>query len=195
MPCSCFCIKFMTVSETKSPGWMRAVQIGLGIIALILSAYVLAFPAITFVTIVYVLGIVLLIVGIERVISGIFEHSPGRSRWGSVGLGILVIILALIVMAFPVGTGVFLLILLAIALLFDGIARVIHGFGNKTQGKATRTFLIVAGVIAIALSIAIMASPVLGAVFIGILLAIALIIIGIQIIAAGITGSRFAIRK
>ena len=37
----------MTVSETKSPGWMRAVQIGLGIIALILSGYVLAFPAMT----------------------------------------------------------------------------------------------------------------------------------------------------
>src|SRR5687768_7835931 len=109
----------MSVAETKSPGWMRAVQIGLGIIALILSAYVLAFPAMTFVTIVYVLGIVLLIVGIERVISGIFEHSPGASRWGSVGLGILVIIIALIVMAFPISTGVFLLILLAIALLFD----------------------------------------------------------------------------
>ncbi|CAN5552884.1 hypothetical protein BH18THE2_BH18THE2_36750 [soil metagenome] len=183
------------MSETKSPGWMRAVQIGLGIIALVLSAYVLAFPAITFVTIVYVLGIVLLIVGIERVISGIFEHSPGGSRWGSVGLGILVIIIALIVMAFPVGTGVFLLILLALALLFDGIARVIHGFGNKTRGKANRTFSIIAGVIAIGLSIAIMASPIFGAELIGILLAIALIIIGIQIIVAGITGSRFAIRK
>ena len=185
----------MTVSETKSPGWMRAVQIGLGIIALVLSAYVLAYPAITFVTIVYVLGIVLLIVGIERVISGIFEHSPGGSRWGSVGLGILVIIIALIVMAFPVGTGVFLLILLALALLFDGIARVIHGFGNKTRGKANRTFSIIAGIIAIGLSIAIMASPVFGAELVGILLAIALIIIGIQIIVAGITGSRFAIRK
>ena len=185
----------MTVSETKSPGWMRAVQIGLGIIALVLSAYVLAFPAITFVTIVYVLGIVLLIVGIERVVSGIFEHSPGGSRWGSVGLGILVIIIALIVMAFPVGTGVFLLILLALALLFDGIARVIHGFGNKTRGKANRTFSIIAGVIAIGLSIAIMASPIFGAELIGILLAIALIIIGIQIIVAGITGSRFAIKK
>ena len=55
----------MTVSETKTPGWMRAVQIGLGIIALVLSAYVLAFPAMTFVTIVYVLGIVLLIVGMR----------------------------------------------------------------------------------------------------------------------------------
>jgi uncharacterized membrane protein HdeD (DUF308 family) len=40
-----------------------------------------------------------------------------------------------------------------------------------------------------------MASPFLGAVLIGILLAIALLIIGIQIIVAGITGSRFAIKK
>lgn len=186
---------FMTVSETKSPGWVRAAQIGLGIIALVLSVYILAFPAMTFVTLVYILGIVLLIVGIERVISGIFSHSAGSSRWGTVGLGILVIILALIVMAFPVGTGVFLLILLAIALLFDGIARVIHGIGDKTRGKATRIFSIVAGVIAIALSIMIMASPFFGAVLIGILLAIALLIIGIQIIVAGITGSRFAIKK
>jgi uncharacterized membrane protein HdeD (DUF308 family) len=185
----------MTVSETKSPVWMRALQIGIGIIALVLSAYVLAYPASTFVTIVYFLGIVLLIVGIERVIGGLFEHSSGKSRWGSVGLGILVIILALVVMAFPIGTGVFLLILLAIALLFDGIARVIHGIGDKTLDKATRIFSIVAGVIAIGLSIMIMASPLLGAVFIGILLAIALIIIGIEIIVAGITGSRFAIRK
>ena len=185
----------MTVSETKSPGWMRAVQIGLGIIALILSGYVLAFPAMTFITIVYILGIVLLIVGIERVISGLFEHHPGRSRWGTVGLGILVIIISLIVMAYPTGTGVFLLILLAVALLFDGIARVWHGFGHKAAGKGTRIFLIIAGVIEIALSIAIFASPVVGAVFIGILLAIALIIVGIQIIVAGITGSRFSIRK
>ena len=185
----------MTVSETKSPGWMRAVQIGLGIIALILSGYVLAFPAMTFVTIVYILGIVLLIVGIERIISGIFERHPGASRWGSVGLGILVIIISLIVMAYPTGTGVFLLILLAVALLFDGIARVWHGFGHKAAGKGTRIFLIIAGVIEIALSIAIFASPVVGAVFIGILLAIALIIVGIQIIVAGITGSRFSIRK
>ena len=181
----------MSVAETKSPGWMRAVQIGLGIIALILSVYVLAFPGITFVTIVWVLGIVLLVVGIERIISGIFEHHPGRSRWASVGLGILVIILALLVLAFPVGTGVFLLILLAIALLFDGIARLIHGISDKTRGKGSRIFSIVAGVIAIALSIAIMAAPIIGAVFVAILLSIALIIIGIQIIYAGVTGTRF----
>jgi uncharacterized membrane protein HdeD (DUF308 family) len=38
-----------------------------------------------------------------------------------------------------------------------------------------------------------MAAPVVGAVFIAILLSIALIIIGIQIIVAGVTGTRFKI--
>ena len=126
----------MTVSETKSPGWMRAVQIGLGIIVDTFGIRSCFSCTGCLLRTVYVLAIVLLIVGIERVISGIFEHTPGRSRWGSVGLGILVIIIALIVMAFPVSTGVFLLFLLAIALLFDGIARVIHGFGRKTAGKS-----------------------------------------------------------
>ena len=117
------------------------------------------FPGGAFVALVWILGIVLLVVGIERVISGIFEHHPGRSRWGSVGLGILVIILAIIVIAFPASVGVFLVILLAIALLFDGIARLIHGFSERTSGKGHEIFKIVVGVFEIALSIAIMAAP------------------------------------
>jgi uncharacterized membrane protein HdeD (DUF308 family) len=181
----------MSVAETKSPGWMRAVQIGLGIIALILSVYVLAFPAATFVAIVWIFGIVLLVVGIERVISGIFERHPGKSRWSSIGLGILVIILAIILLAVPAAVAVFLIILAAIALLFDGIARLIHGIGDKTRGRGSRIFRIVAGGIEIALSIAIMAVPLLGELLVGILMAIALIIVGIQIIFAGVTGTRF----
>ena len=186
----------MTVSETKSPGWMRAVQIGLGIMTLVLSGYSSCFSCndvchhrVHFRDSFTYSG--------NRTESSVayLNATPGASRWGSVGLGILVIIIALIVMAYPTGTGVFLLILLAIALLFDGIARVWHGFSHRGAGKGSRIFLIIAGVIEIGLSIAIFASPVVGAVFIGILLAIALIIVGIQIIFAGITGSRFSIRK
>jgi uncharacterized membrane protein HdeD (DUF308 family) len=185
----------MTMSETKSPGWMRGVQIGLGVIALILSIYILAYPGLTFITIVLILAIALFFVGIERILSGIFTPSPRGSRWGSVGLGVLVLILSIFVMTFPVATGVFLLVLLAVALLFDGIARVIRGIGDKTSGKASRVFGIVAGAIAIGFSIMIMISPFLGAVFIEILLSIALIIIGVQIIVAGVTGTLFAVRN
>ncbi len=182
------------MEEAKSPGWMRLVQIGLGVIVLILSIYALAFPAAAIVSLVFIIGIILFVVGIERIVTGIFVPSPGKSRWSTVGLGILVIIVASLAMAFPIAFSAFLIILLALALLFDGIARVIHGIGDKSSGKGSRIFSIVAGVIAIGLSIAIMASPLFGAVLVGVLIAIALLIIGIQIIYAGATGTRFAVR-
>lgn len=181
----------MTVSETKTPGWLRAAQIGLGIIALIISIYILAYPVLTFVTIVLLLGVILFVVGIERIIQGI--AAPGKSRWGTVGLGILVLIISIIVMAAPGVVGVFLIILLAIGLLIDGIARVYHGATDKTSKRWSRVFSIVAGAIEIGLSIMIMASPVIGVELVSFLIAIALIIVGIQIIAAGVAGRRLRI--
>jgi uncharacterized membrane protein HdeD (DUF308 family) len=180
----------MSISETKTPGWLRAVQIGLGIIAIVLSFYVLAFPAFTFISVVYVLAIVMFVLAIERIIVGIFSPAPGKSRWGVVGLGVLVLIVSIIVLAYPVGTAVFLLFMLAVALFFDGIARIVQGIRDKSISKGSRAFSVVAGAIAIGLSILIFASPLLGAVFVGILLAISLLINGIQIIVAGVTGRR-----
>jgi uncharacterized membrane protein HdeD (DUF308 family) len=181
----------MTVSETKSPGWLRAAQIGLGIIALIISIYILAYPVMTFVTLVLLLGVILFVVGIERIIQGIV--APGKSRWGTVGLGILVLIISIIVMALPGIVGAFLIILLAIGLLFDGIARVYHGATDKTTSRWSRIFSIAAGAIEIGLSLMIMAAPIIGAELVSFLIAIALLIVGIQIIAAGVGGRRLRI--
>jgi uncharacterized membrane protein HdeD (DUF308 family) len=183
----------MTLSETKSSGWMRLAQIGLGIVAIILSLYVLAFPTLTLVTVALLLAVILFVVGIERVISGLFLQ--GKHRWTNIGLGVLVIILSLISMAFPVATGIFLLIFLAVVLLFDGISRVIHGIADKSSDKPSRIFSIVAGVISIVLSIMIIASPFLGAVFISILLSISLLIVGIQMITSGVLGRRLLLKR
>ena len=182
----------MTLSETKSPGWMRLAQIGLGIVAIILSLFVLAFPGLTLVTIAFLLGVILFVVGIERVITGLFLQ--GKHRWTNIGLGVLVIILSIISMVFPVATGIFLLIFLAFVLLFDGISRVIHGIADKSSDKPSRIFSIVAGVISIVLSIMIIASPFLGAVFISILLSISLLIVGIQMITSGVLGRRLVLK-
>ena len=180
----------MTVSESKSPGWMRAIQIGLGIIALVLSIIALFFPAFVFISVVYILAIILFFTGIERILVGIFAPLPGSSRWGTIGLGILVLIVAIIALAFPVDTALFVIIMISVALLFDGISRIVHGIGDKTISKGSRAFSIVAGIFGIGVSILIFASPFLGAVFAGILISIALLIIGIQIITAGATGRR-----
>ena len=119
------------MSESKSPGWVRVAEIGLGVLAVILSITLLVYPRSSVVAIVYLAGIVLLIVGIEKVITGLFVSS--KSRMASVGLGILVIILSLIVMAFPTSTSIFLIYLLGVALLIYGIVRIVHGIGDREK--------------------------------------------------------------
>ena len=96
-------------------------------------------------------------------------------------------------MAFPVGTSVFLIILVAVALLFDGISRIVHGLGHKNQSKLDRAFTIGVGAIEIALSILILASPAFGFGLVAAIIAIALLITGIQILVAGLTGRRMSI--
>jgi uncharacterized membrane protein HdeD (DUF308 family) len=180
------------MSSQKSPGWRRAAQIGLGAIAIILAIIAIVFPGATVVSIVIILAIALLIVGIEKVISGIFfQH---KSRFAAIGLGILVIILAIIALAFPVGATTVLIFILAFALMFDGFARIIQGFGDKQERGWIRGFYIGVGVLAVIISVMILVSPLFGAALAGLLIGIALLIIGIEIISAGIAGREARLR-
>jgi uncharacterized membrane protein HdeD (DUF308 family) len=176
----------MNETVVKSPGWKRAAQIGLGILAIILAIYAIVYPGITLVTLVWILAIIFLIVGIEKVLSGIFI--PSGSRWGTIGLGILVIIMASIALAYPVGTSVALFIFLGFALLFEGIALIIHGFGDKTQRGWSRGFSIGVGILAIIVAGLMIVSPPFGAQLAGIIIGIVLLIVGIQLVSAGIGG-------
>jgi uncharacterized membrane protein HdeD (DUF308 family) len=180
------------MSSQKSPGWRRAAQIGLGAIAIILAIIAIVFPGVTVVSIVIILAIALLIVGIEKVISGIFfQH---KSRFAAIGLGILVIILAIIALAFPVGATTVLILILAFALMFDGFARIIQGFGDKQERGWIRGFYIGVGVLAVIISVMVLVSPLFGAALAGLLIGIALLIIGIEIISAGIAGREARLR-
>jgi uncharacterized membrane protein HdeD (DUF308 family) len=180
------------MSSQKSPGWRRAAQIGLGALAIILAIIAIVFPGATVVSIVIILAIALLIVGIEKVISGIFfQH---KSRFAAIGLGILVIILAIIALAFPVGATTVLIFILAFALMFDGFARIIQGFGDKQERGWIRGFYIGVGVLAVIISVMILVSPLFGAALAGFLIGIALLIIGIEIISAGIAGREARLR-
>ena len=149
-------------------------------------------PILTLITIALLIAVVLFVVGIERIINGLFLE--GKHQLANVGLGIAVVVLSVIAMAFPVATGIFLLVFLAVALLFDGISRVIHGASDRSGHRASRIFSIVAGVIEIGLSAMIMASPILGAEILSFLLSPSLLIVGLQMITSGITGRRLALQ-
>jgi uncharacterized membrane protein HdeD (DUF308 family) len=184
----------MTFSETKSPGWLRTLQIVLGVIAVIGSVIALFFPAIAFVSVVYILAVVLFFVGIERIVIGIFSPAPGSSRWVTIGLGIVVLIVSIIVMVYPLGSSVFFLFVLAIALFCDGIARVVHSLADRSASGGSRAFGIIAGIFSIIIAILIMVSPIWGAFIAGIMVSVALLVVGLQIIAAGVSGRRMSLR-
>lgn len=175
-----------TLSELqRNPPKVRAVQIGLGALIIVLSIVALVFPAATFASIIWLLAIVLLFVGIEEIIVGIY--SIGKTRWTNIGLGVVVVILAIVAMSFPVGAAKIIIIIIAIAFLINGIARIIHGFRGRHSG-ASKAFLIGVGVLAVAISIAVLAAPTFGAALAGIIIAIGLLITGIQMVINGIRG-------
>ena len=169
----------------KSPGWIRAVQIGLGAMTIALSVFALAFPAITFVSVVWILAAVLFFVGIEEIIVGIF--APGKSRWSSIGLGVLVLIFAGIAMSYPIAAAITIVVFIGIAFLINGIARIVQGFTGKHSG-IVRAFLIGVGIMAVALSVAVLASPLFGARLAGIIIGVGLLITGIQMVFGGVKG-------
>ena len=175
---------------TKSDGWVRAVEIGLGIIVVILAIYALAYPGATFVSLVWILGMILFIVGIDRIITGIFL--PIRGRGATIGLGILVLIFAGLVIAYPVFATWIITVFIGIALLFAGASSIVQGFSGKESGWK-RAFLIGVGALLIVIGIMVLVSPAFGAAFAGFVVAIGLLIAGIEMIVAGSTGKKLNI--
>ena len=177
----------MKTSRDKSPSWMRGVQIGLGILVVILSIYALAYPGAAFVSLVLILGIILFIVGIEKIVSGIFL--PIKGRGATIGLGILVLIFAGFVIAFPGFATWIITVFIGIALLLGGAASIAQAFSGRESGWK-KAFLIGVGALLIIIGITTLVSPVFGAQFAGFVIAIGLLIAGIQMIAAGATGRK-----
>src|ERR671917_282918 len=178
---------------SKSPTWVRALQIGIGAIAIGLSLSAIVFPVLTAVAAFTAAAIILLLFGIEQVVSGIFLYK--RSRFAHIGLGIIVIILSSIVMAYPLASAAFVVLLAAFSLLFSGIASIIAGLAggkNKEDGKTastgSRALSIAAGALAIGLSIMIMVSPLFGIELAALVIGIALLVYGIRLVVTGLSG-------
>ena len=174
-------------NSVNTPSWFRFIQVGLGILVVILAILIIINPIAGLVSIVLFLGIILLMVGIEQVAVGLYYR--GRSRLSSIGLGVLVIALASVVIIYPTFTSVFIVFLVGFALMFDGISRIIKGINNKNEEKSwSRAFSIGSGILSIVLSIMILVFPVVGEIFVGLLIGLAALIIGSQIIMEGLTG-------
>lgn len=175
------------MSLVSSPRWFRGVQIGLGALTIILSIFALALPGFTFLSVVVLLSVILLFVGIEKVISGIFLQN--KSRWATIGLGILVLIFAGMAMAFPLAAAFVIVIFIGVSLLFNGVARIVEGMTGR-HSDMSRAFLIGVGILALIISVLVLSFPLFGIELAGTIIAIGLLITGIQMVFAGFSRTK-----
>ncbi|HEX5186347.1 MAG TPA: DUF308 domain-containing protein [Nitrososphaeraceae archaeon] len=180
-----------TASETGLSKGIRILQIIVGLIAIALSIIVIANPGLGIEFLVFLLSLTLLVVGIERVSISFLPYIRKLStRISNIILGALAIILSILVIAFPIFAIGILVTLLALGLLFIGIARIVHGVTNKDTSKWSRIFLIAVGILSIGVSIMVFVNPVVGILLLTFILAINLLIIGIESIVHGASGKK-----
>ncbi len=178
---------------SRSPPWLRMLQIVIGSIAVLLSIVVLSFliiyPAAALLTVILFLSIIFLIVGIERIAVGISSLSPTKkTRYTNIALGIVVLGLSIFLMEFPIYTAAFLIILGGVALLVSGIARVVQGL-SKDIPRLSRGLNIGVGALSIIISFLVIINPIrFGLVLLATVLALTLLIVGIEMISLGARG-------
>jgi uncharacterized membrane protein HdeD (DUF308 family) len=179
------------VVDKKSPTWVWALQIGIAAVAIGLSISSIIYPIYAVMATFTAAAIILLLFGIEHVVTGVFVKG---SRLVHIGLGGLIIILSSIVIAYPTATATLVVWLAAIALLFSGVASIISGLrvrrveNRRVPGRASRAVSVAAG----GLAVAIMASPTFGIQLAGFVIGIALLVYGIRLFITGISGLRHA---
>ena len=180
-----------TTSESGVSKGIRILQIIVGIIAIALSIGVIINPGFGIEILVFLLSVSLFVVGIERVsISFLPYIRKSSTRISNIVLGGLAIALSIIVIGFPIFTIGFLVTLLALGLLFIGIARIVHGVFDKQTSKWSRIFLVGVGILSIAISFIVFANPLLGLFILTFILAVNLLIIGIESIVHAVSGKR-----
>lgn len=116
--------------------------------------------------------------------------APDSMRIAQIAVGVITLVLAGIVLAFP-GFAVFLIaIWLSISLLFGGIEGVLVGAGARHLTKGGRAVSIGVGAAAIGLSVAVLAFPTAAALTLVLLLSIALLFLGAGAISRGVSEKR-----
>ena len=180
-----------TASEKGVSKGIRILQVIVGIIAIGLSIAVIINPGFGIEILVFLLSLTLLVVGIERVSIGFLPYiKKSSTRISNIVLGGLAIALAIIVIAFPIFTIGILVTLLALGLLFIGAARIVHGIFDKQTSKWSRIFLVAVGILSIGISFMVFINPLVGIFILTFMLAVNLLIIGIESIVHGVSGKK-----
>lgn len=176
------------MNTTKPSSGYRAIEIVLGLVALAVGVLALFFPTAVVVTLVVLFGLALLIIGFLRLATSFSSHLPSSARTTNAVIGILSMIVALVILVFPLFATVSLVVLVGIGLLIYGIGRILVGGAAGNLSAGLRALVILLGIIVVVFAVMVIFFPVVGIYTYAFFVSLSFILIGIDSLASGIAG-------
>lgn len=172
--------------------WFRILQVVVGVICIILSGIIIAKSSSfgQYAIVLFAL-IALLIIGVERIVAGI--RSKGLKRSSriiniAIGAGIIGYLIPGII--FPPFAIKYIVLILGFGLLANGAVRILDGVRNLEYESRTRFLRIGIGSLSAAIGIVVLVSPKAGFILLLLMVSIALLLTGIELVVIGTTGRR-----
>jgi uncharacterized membrane protein HdeD (DUF308 family) len=156
-----------------------------------LSIWIVFSPQIGSYALFFLAGTGLIILGAERIVSGI-KAEKSRRKYRIINIGIGAAIIAYMLPGFIVPDLVikYLVLFLGFGLLANGAVRIIDGLKRQKQEGSFTISSLGAGIVITSVAITVLVFPQIGLAILLIMTAVALAVSGIQVIIAGIRGSR-----
>ena len=181
-----------TSGDIVIPRWLRVFQIAIGIICIAISISIMVGShTLGAYSIIFLASTAFIIIGIERILTGIRTTSLKRSsRLISIGIGAGLVVFFGSAYFAPVYVSKLYVLMLAFGLLATGAVRIYEGIKNNTYTRASKIFTASTGIICVIVALIIFSHPEFGFVLLLLVVSIVLFINGIQIMFVGITGRK-----
>ncbi len=176
------------MSLLKQPGWIRGLEVGAGLLSLMLAMSVFVFPALGVATLIFLLAVGLIFAGVRSV--SVAEYGPFSKSMRVLGAitGVLSVALGVTVMIFP-GLALFgLITLLCFGLMFYGIGRLSLAYSLKATSTGLRGVIVAVGILDIILSAVVVLLPGLALLSLVVILGLALFVTGAEMCVSGAVG-------
>jgi uncharacterized membrane protein HdeD (DUF308 family) len=153
-----------------------ALSIITGLLMIVLGGLFLAQPGLSLAAVIWLIGIFSIVYGLFLAIAGIAGRHEGGG-WG-IAVGALAVIMGIVTLAWPAATGLAILYVIAAWAIISGIADIAGAFMGGISG-GRRIWLVIIGLLGIAVGIYFIVHPVTG------VLAL-LWVVGVYMVALGI---------
>jgi uncharacterized membrane protein HdeD (DUF308 family) len=153
-----------------------ALSVITGLLMIVLGGLFLAQPGLSLASVIWLVGIFAIVYGLFLAIAGIAGRHEGGG-WG-IAVGALAVIMGIVTLAWPAATGLAILYVIAAWAIISGIADIAGAFMGGVSG-GRRIWLVIIGLLGIAVGIYFFVHPVTG------VLAL-LWVVGVYMVALGI---------